>query len=134
MEVVNPHVESRRFALFLERVGHLFLDLFYDVLDTPWMDTAVSQQTFQRQPGDLSLWRNVLAGKGDVNLMPVLMKSVRVQGIFVGSREMFEAMNRAIALHRLRPIVDRVFGFTEVQAALRHMESGAHFGKICVRV
>ena len=31
--------------------------------------------------------------------MPILMKNVRVQGIFVGSREMFEAMNRAIALH-----------------------------------
>lgn len=61
------------------------------------------------------------------------MKSVRVQGINVGSREMFEAMNRAIALHKLRPIVDRVFPFEEVAEALRYMESGAHFGKICVR-
>ncbi|MBI1831266.1 MAG: NAD(P)-dependent alcohol dehydrogenase [Planctomycetes bacterium] len=76
----------------------------------------------------------VLAGKGDVNLMPVLMKSVRVQGIFVGSREMFEAMNRAIALHQMKPVIDRVFAFNEIQAALRHMEAGAHFGKICVRI
>jgi NADPH:quinone reductase-like Zn-dependent oxidoreductase len=76
----------------------------------------------------------VLAGKGDVNLMPVLMKGVCVQGIFVGSREMFEAMNRAIALHEMRPIVDRVFEFNEIQAALKYMESAAHFGKICVRV
>jgi NADPH:quinone reductase-like Zn-dependent oxidoreductase len=75
----------------------------------------------------------VLAGKGDVNLMPVLMKSVRVQGIFVGSREMFEAMNRAIALHQMKPVVDRLFDFKDIQAALKHMESGAHFGKICVR-
>jgi NADPH:quinone reductase-like Zn-dependent oxidoreductase len=75
----------------------------------------------------------VLAGKGDVNLMPVLMKSVRVQGIFVGSREMFEAMNRAIDLSKLRPVIDRVFDFKDIQAALKHMESGAHFGKICVR-
>ncbi|MBI3824000.1 MAG: NAD(P)-dependent alcohol dehydrogenase [Planctomycetes bacterium] len=76
----------------------------------------------------------VLAGKGDVNLMPVLMKGVSVQGIFVGSRAMFEAMNREIANEQLRPVVDRVFGFDEIQAALRHMESGAHFGKICLRV
>lgn len=76
----------------------------------------------------------VLAGKGDVNLMPVLMKSVRVQGIFVGSREMFEAMNRAIALHAMKPVVDRVFAFEDIQAALRHMEAGAHFGKICLRI
>jgi NADPH:quinone reductase-like Zn-dependent oxidoreductase len=47
---------------------------------------------------------------------------------------MFEAMNRAIGLHQLRPVVDRVFGFNEVQAAFKHMESGAHFGKICIEV
>ena len=76
----------------------------------------------------------VLAGKGEVNPMPVLMKGVRVQGIYVGSREMFEAMNRAIALHQMRPVVDRVFDFKEIQAALKHMEAGAHFGKICLRV
>jgi NADPH:quinone reductase-like Zn-dependent oxidoreductase len=86
-----------------------------------------------RAGGTISLI-GVLAGKGDVNLMPVLMKAVRVQGIFVGSRAMFEAMNRAIALHQMRPVVDRVFDFKDMQAALKHMESAAHFGKICVRV
>lgn len=85
-----------------------------------------------RTGGTISLI-GVLAGKGDVNLMPVLMKGVRVQGIFVGNREMFEAMNRAIALHQIKPIIDRVFEFKDVQAALRHMESGAHFGKVCLR-
>jgi NADPH:quinone reductase-like Zn-dependent oxidoreductase len=76
----------------------------------------------------------VLSGAGQVNPMPILMKNVRVQGIFVGSREMFEAMNRAIALHQLRPVVDRVFAFHEIREALRYMESGAHFGKICLKV
>ena len=75
----------------------------------------------------------VLAGKGEPNLMPLLMKSVCVHGIYVGSREMFEAMNRAIALHQLRPVVDRVFGLNEIQAALKHMESAGHFGKVCLR-
>ena len=75
----------------------------------------------------------VLGGKGEVNLMPVLMKGVCVQGIFVGSRAMFEAMNREIASEQLRPVVDRVFAFSEIQAALRHLESGAHFGKVCLR-
>jgi NADPH:quinone reductase-like Zn-dependent oxidoreductase len=85
-----------------------------------------------RTGGRISLI-GVLAGGGQVNPMPVLMKSVRVQGIFVGSREMFEAMNRAAALHQLRPVVDRVFGWTEVRDALRHMEGGAHFGKVCLK-
>jgi NADPH:quinone reductase-like Zn-dependent oxidoreductase len=61
------------------------------------------------------------------------MKNIRVQGIFVGSREMFEAMNRAITLHQLKPVVDRVFGFAEALEALRYMESGAHFGKVAIR-
>jgi NADPH:quinone reductase-like Zn-dependent oxidoreductase len=76
----------------------------------------------------------VLSGGGEFNPMPILMKNVRVQGIFVGSRAMFEAMNRAIALHQLRPVVDRVFSFDEAAEALRHMERGAHFGKIVIRV
>lgn len=85
-----------------------------------------------RTGGTISLI-GVLAGVGQVNPVPILMKNVRVQGIFVGSRAMFEAMNRAIDLHRMRPVVDRTFGFSEVREALRHMESAAHFGKICVQ-
>jgi NADPH:quinone reductase-like Zn-dependent oxidoreductase len=46
---------------------------------------------------------------------------------------MFEAMNRAIAFNGLKPIIDRVFPFAELPQALRHMESGAHFGKIVIR-
>lgn len=86
-----------------------------------------------RAGGTISLI-GVLSGAGQVNPTPVLMKNVRVQGIFVGSRAMFEAMNRAIALHKLRPVVDRVFPFTEAVEALRYMDSGAHFGKIVIRV
>lgn len=73
-------------------------------------------------------------GADPVNLTTALMKGLRVQGIFVGSREMFEAMNRAIDLHKIRPVVDRVFGFDEALEALRYFESGAHFGKVVITV
>jgi len=86
-----------------------------------------------RTGGQISLIGVLTGGGGTVNPMPILMKSVRVQGIFVGSREMFEAMNRAIALHKLRPVIDRVFAFEQIREALRHLESGTHFGKICLR-
>lgn len=87
-----------------------------------------------RTGGHISLI-GVLAGAGSqVNPMPILMRHVRVQGIFVGSREMFEAMNRAITLHQMRPVVDRVFPFAETRQALQHMESGAHFGKVCLKI
>jgi NADPH:quinone reductase-like Zn-dependent oxidoreductase len=76
----------------------------------------------------------VLSGAGEFNPLPILMKAVRVQGIFVGSRAMFEAMTRAIEVNQLRPVVDRVFPFEEAPAALAYLESGAHFGKVVVGV
>ena len=63
----------------------------------------------------------------------ILMNAVRVQGVYVGSRSMFERMNRVIELHRIQPVVDRVFPWTEVKDALRYMEERRHFGKICLR-
>jgi NADPH:quinone reductase-like Zn-dependent oxidoreductase len=62
------------------------------------------------------------------------MQKVRLQGILVGDRESFEAMNRAISLHRLRPVIDRVFPLEASRAALEHMAAGEHFGKIVIRI
>jgi NADPH:quinone reductase-like Zn-dependent oxidoreductase len=75
-----------------------------------------------------------LTGAGTFNPITVFMKSVRLQGIFTGSRQMFEDMNRAIEVNKLEPVIDRVFAFDEVGSALKHMESGAHFGKIVVTI
>jgi NADPH:quinone reductase-like Zn-dependent oxidoreductase len=86
-----------------------------------------------RLAGRISLI-GVLAGAGSFNPTPILMKNVVVQGIYVGSRAMFEAMNRALALHQMKPVIDRVFGFGELREALKHMESGQHFGKICIKI
>jgi NADPH:quinone reductase-like Zn-dependent oxidoreductase len=86
-----------------------------------------------RMGGRISLIGNV-AGGGEVNPVPLLMKNVRMQGIFVGSREMFENMNRAISAHALRPVVDKVYAFDQAREAMHYMESGAHFGKICIRI
>lgn len=76
----------------------------------------------------------VLSGGGEIDPLPMLSNVVRVHGIYVGSRAMFEAMNRAFELHRIRPVVDRVFAFSEAPEAYRYLESGAHFGKVVIRV
>lgn len=74
----------------------------------------------------------VLTGAGTMDPMAILRKSIRMQGIYVGSRAMFEAMNRALSLHSLRPVIDRAFPFQDSREALAYMESAAHFGKIVV--
>ncbi|MFN7918808.1 MAG: NAD(P)-dependent alcohol dehydrogenase [Bryobacteraceae bacterium] len=87
-----------------------------------------------RMGGRIALIGNRAAGQGDVNLTAALMKAIRIQGIFVGSREMFEAMNRSLELNRIKPVVDSAFEFERAQDALRHLEAAGHFGKVTVRV
>jgi NADPH:quinone reductase-like Zn-dependent oxidoreductase len=67
-------------------------------------------------------------------LTPILHKQLRVQGIYVGSRAMFEEMNAAIAKAGMRPVIDRVFGFDQVREAFLYMQSASHFGKIVIHV
>ncbi|HEY9783372.1 MAG TPA: NAD(P)-dependent alcohol dehydrogenase [Leptolyngbyaceae cyanobacterium] len=86
-----------------------------------------------RYGGQISLIGVLTGGSAEINTASILMKNVKVQGIYVGSREMFEAMNSAIALHKLHPVCDRVFPFHEAPEALKYMETGSHFGKICIR-
>lgn len=75
----------------------------------------------------------VLTGvQPNVTPAAILMNSVRVQGIYVGSRVMFERMNRALSFHGIKPVIDRVFPWTEYPHALRHMQGASHFGKICL--
>jgi NADPH:quinone reductase-like Zn-dependent oxidoreductase len=69
------------------------------------------------------------AGPG-VDVRSILTKSVHINGIYVGSRAMFERMNAAITANDLKPIIDRVFAFTEGRSAFEHMQHGSHFGKI----
>ena len=57
-----------------------------------------------------------------------------MQGISVGSMQMFEALGHAMAVSGIKPVIDKIFPFDEAQAAYRHMASGAHFGKIVIRV
>ena len=64
----------------------------------------------------------------------IFTRRANVPGISVGSMQMFEAMRRAIAASGIKPVLDAVFPFDEAQTAYRHMASGAHFGKIVIRV
>ncbi|OXM85188.1 zinc-dependent alcohol dehydrogenase family protein [Paenibacillus rigui] len=66
------------------------------------------------------------------HIVPAILRKARLQAINVGSREMFESMNRALESSKLRPVIDRVFPFGEAVDALRYLAKGEHFGKICI--
>jgi len=75
----------------------------------------------------------VLTG-GEMNPMMIMRKSIRLQGIYVGSRAMFIRMNRAIAQHQLTPVVDQSFSFDAARNAYHAMRAAGHFGKLVIEL
>lgn len=75
----------------------------------------------------------VLSGvTAEIPVTSIMMKQVRVQGILVGSRRMFESMNRAVVKHRLRPVIDQVFDFDHALDAFDRLAGASHFGKVVI--
>jgi NADPH:quinone reductase-like Zn-dependent oxidoreductase len=75
----------------------------------------------------------VLSGVGmKASLGYVVTRQVRLQGVTVGHRDGFEAMTRAMELHKIKPIIDKEFAFDDLRGALAYLKSGGHFGKICI--
>jgi len=82
--------------------------------------------------GKVCLIGFVAGREGDTSPYPLMGKAGSLHGIFVGDREMFEEMNRAIAVNGLKPVVDRVFGFEEAKQAFALHASGRFFGKVVI--
>lgn len=72
--------------------------------------------------------------KTTLPIVPLIEKIVRIQGIAVGARDRFEAMNRAIEDRGIKPVIDAVFSLEQAPDAFSLMESGKHFGKIAIQL
>jgi NADPH:quinone reductase-like Zn-dependent oxidoreductase len=86
-----------------------------------------------RTGGAISIIGVLSGAKMSLEVGRVVMKQARMHGIGVGHRNGFEAMVRALAQHRVEPVVDRVFEFDALKDAFAYLKSAAHFGKICIR-
>jgi NADPH:quinone reductase-like Zn-dependent oxidoreductase len=84
--------------------------------------------------GTISVIGGVSGFTAETPLHDIITRSALIRGIFVGNREMFEGMNRAITRHQLKPVIDRVFPLAEAQEAYRCLDSGAHFGKVVISI
>ena len=138
-----------------ERLKALGASEVIDYSETPDWDEKARELTDGRGvdcvveiggPGTIAKSPKALAVGGHVSLIgaslspsgtmldPLLLtgRGITVGAISVGSRADFEAMNRAIVLHRLRPVIDRTFPFAEAKEAYRHFEGRGHFGKVVI--
>jgi len=102
-----------------------------NVLELGGAGTLAKSIASVRAGGQVSVI-GVINGTVEPLNISAILPNIRLQGIYVGSVAMFEEMNRAIALHRLRPVIDRVFPFDEAPEALRYLEAAQHFGKVAI--
>lgn len=114
----------------LKRTGGAGLD---HIVEVGGANTLEKSMSAVRSGGSIYVI-GALGGAGSINPRMINRKAIRLQGIHVGSRDMFAAMNKAVALHGLKPVIDRVFGFDDAKEAYAHQQSGQHFGKIVIAI
>lgn len=103
------------------------------VLDVGGRDTLSKALEILAYGGHIALIGGLSGYGSDVPTDAIMWINATVSGVYVGSREDFEAMNAFISEHEIRPLIDRVFEFEEAPAAFEHMESGDFMGKIVIR-
>jgi NADPH:quinone reductase-like Zn-dependent oxidoreductase len=87
-----------------------------------------------RYGGTMSLIGVLTGTQAPIDTYQLVHKALRVHGLYVGSVAMFEDLVRALEASKIKPVVDKVFGFAEARAAYEYLQSGKHFGKVVVRV
>lgn len=130
-EVVNYRTVPKWGKEIRGRTGRVGVDHIIEV-----GGAGTLQQSLQaiRIGGHISLIGVLSGGVSDLNILPLVMSQVKVQGLVVGSREGFEAMNKAIEVNQMKPVVDKVFPFEQAQDAFEYLAAGKHFGKVCIEI
>jgi NADPH:quinone reductase-like Zn-dependent oxidoreductase len=103
------------------------------VIEVGGPDSFLQSLQAIRIGGQINMVGYIGSKQGAINPLEILYHRATVRGIPVGSRESFEAMNRAIEANNMRPVIDKVFPWTDAVAAIRYMQEGKHFGKIILK-
>jgi NADPH:quinone reductase-like Zn-dependent oxidoreductase len=126
-------INYRQYPAWEQRVMELTGGLGVDhVVEVGGAGTLEKSCAAARFGGNVWLIGVLTGFEATVNPITVLFKSLCVQGIYVGSREMFEAMNAAFSVNGLQPVIDRQFAFADARAAFDCMQAAGHFGKLVI--
>ncbi len=127
--VVNYKTNPDWHKVAREVTNGVGVDLVVEVAGT--LDASIRAV---RASGTLALIGVLAGANAQLGLGPVVTQNIRLQGVTVGSRELFEDMARAMELHRTEPPVDEQrFAFEQVGEAIKALPAGQHFGKVCSR-
>lgn len=87
-----------------------------------------------RVGGTIALIGVLTGASGAVQATPIMRKSITLKGVYVGSRAMFDRMNKAITAHGLRPVIDQHFAFENAPQAYHIMRAAQHVGKLVIEL
>jgi len=104
----------------------------HHVLEVGGAGTIAQSVRALRLGGSLSVIGVLSGALPQLDLRPLLMQDLRIQGVFVGSRETFLRLLELVSAHRLQPQIDRVFEFEDTRAAFEYAASGQQFGKVVI--
>jgi alcohol dehydrogenase len=104
------------------------------VVDIGGAQTLLQSLRAVRMAGAISIIGVVTGANCEFPLFMLMMANAVLRGCSVGNRDQAAAMFRAVADHQLRPVIDKTFPLADLRAALKHLKSGRHVGKICIEI
>ncbi len=115
----------------LQQTGGVGVDKVVEIGGAETLNRSIKATRFG---GHIALIGVLTGTSAEVQTVQILRKGVRLDGIYVGSREMFEQMLAEMERVKLKPVIDSTFEFHDARAAFQRIQSGQHFGKIVIRV
>ena len=103
------------------------------VIDVGGPETLPKSVGCTRHGGRISMVGLLSGGQAALDLLPAIGRNIRFDAVFVGSRAMFQRLNRTLAIHSIEPVVDTVFAFDALPEAVEHLRAGRHVGKVALR-
>jgi NADPH:quinone reductase-like Zn-dependent oxidoreductase len=104
------------------------------VIDTGGVGTLPKSYLAVAPAGVVNVIGVMTRPEGDLSPYPLMAKFAMVRGIFVGAREHFDALMKAVAVNKLEPVVDKTFDFDAAPEAYKYLKSAQHFGKVVIKI
>lgn len=129
--VISYETEPEWSREILEVTGGLGVDHVVETGGAATIDESVKATAIG---GSISLVGLLTGTGGRLDMLPILTRTLRIQGVVVGSVEMFERMIGMIEHLAIRPVIDSAFEMRDIATALEYLKSGRHVGKVIIKV
>jgi NADPH:quinone reductase-like Zn-dependent oxidoreductase len=106
----------------------------HEILEVGGKDTLPHSMASLAPGGHVALIGGLSGFGGNIQAAALMFPNITVSGIYVGSRENFEALNAFLAKHKVKPVVDKVVEYKDAKSAFDLMEADQIFGKVVIRI